>query len=299
MMNFIELIILAAIWGASFLFMRIGAPEFGPIVLAALRVSIGSLVLLPALRTAAARAQLRQFIGPLLILGLTNSALPFCLFAYSTLALDAGFDSILNATTPLWGALIAYLWLRAPLTRIQVLGLTSGLIGVIILVVGRMNEAETATEPSVPLSLAIGAVLSATLLYAFAANYSKQRLATVAPNLVAFSSQFFAAIILLPLAWLYWPQQPIAASTWFAVSALGILCSGVAYLLYFRLVAHAGPSYAMSVAFLVPIFGTLWGVSFLGEQVTTFMLVGCTIILVGTGLASGKIKRLTFSVTRR
>ncbi|WP_185182588.1 DMT family transporter [Mycoavidus sp. B2-EB] len=298
-MNLIELIILAAIWGASFLFMRIGTPEFGPIVLAALRVSIGSLVLLPVLRTASARAQLRQFIGPLLILGLTNSALPFCLFTYSTLALDAGFDSILNATTPLWGAFIAYVWLRVPLTRIQILGLAGGLIGVIILVVGRMSEAEMATEHGVSPSLAIGAVLSATLLYAFATNYSKHRLAAVAPNLVAFSSQFFAALTLLPLAWFYWPQQPIAASTWYAVSALGILCSGIAYLLYFRLVAHAGASYAMSVAFLVPIFGTLWGVCFLGEQITVFMMVGCAIILAGTGLASGKIKSLTFPVTRR
>ncbi len=298
-MNLIELIILAAIWGSSFLFMRISTPELGPIALIALRVGIGALVLLPVLRTALARAHLRQFIWPLFIVGITNSAVPFCLFAYSTLMLDAGFDSILNATTPLWGALIAYLWLRTPLTKMQILGLAVGLTGVIILVVSRMHEGGNATEHSVPLILAIGAALSATLLYAFATNYSKQRLAAVSPGVVAFSSQFFAAITLLPLALLTWPEQPIALSTWHAVGALGILCSGVAYLLYFRLVAHAGASYAMSVAFLVPIFGTLWGVCFLGEQLTTSMGVGCITILAGTALASGKIKRLTLPVSWR
>src|SRR5437016_2320412 len=174
-MPIVELLLLAAIWGASFLFMRMGAPEFGPVALIALRVGIAALVLLPVLRSAAARQHLRNKAWPLLVVGIVNSALPFCLFAYSTLYVNAGFDSILNATTPLWAALVALVWLRTPMARVQVLGLLIGLAGVVTLVWDKIG----AGLPNV--WLAIGAALMATLLYGYAVNYSKQRLAGVPP----------------------------------------------------------------------------------------------------------------------
>jgi drug/metabolite transporter (DMT)-like permease len=283
-MNIVELLLLAAIWGASFLFMRMGAPEFGPVALIALRVGIAALVLLPVLRSAAARQHLRNKAWPLLVVGIVNSALPFCLFAYSTLYVNAGFDSILNATTPLWAALVALLWLKTPMAKLQVLGMLIGLAGVVILVWDKIG----AGLPSV--WLAIGAALAATLLYGFAVNYSKQRLAGVPPFVVAFGSQSFATVVLLPFALFYWPSGPISTSAWYAVLGLGVVCTGFAYILYFRLIENVGSAYAASVTFLIPIFGVIWGAVFLREEVSPTMMMGCLVVLLGTALATGKVK---------
>jgi drug/metabolite transporter (DMT)-like permease len=283
-MNAIELMLLAAIWGASFLFMRVAAPELGPIPLIALRVGIAALILAPALRTAHSFGQFRSRLWPLLVVGLTNSALPFCLLAWSTLYVSAGLDSVLNATTPLWAALIAATAYQATINRGQMTGLLLGLTGVMVLV---WDTVEAATK-HVP--LAIGAALLATLLYGFAVNYSKRHLAGIRPFVVAFGSQFFASIVLVPLAWLAWPKHAVIPSTWACVAALGIVCTGLAYVLFFRLVENVGASYAASVTFVIPIFGVLWGVIFLNEKVTPMMIAGGAIILLGTALASGKLK---------
>lgn len=283
-MNLLELFALAAIWGASFLFMRVATPDFGPIALIALRVGIAALVLAPVLQSADARGQFRSKAWPLFVVGVTNSAIPFCLFAYSTLYVDAGFDSILNATTPLWSALIAAIGFHVAMKRDQVIGLTLGLAGVVVLAWDKI----TAGTSDVP--LAVGAVLLATALYGFAINYSKRHLAGVRPFVVAFGSQFFASIVLLPLALFFWPTHAIDLSTWTCVAALGVFCTGLAYILFFRLIEHAGTTYAASVTFLIPIFGLIWGAVFLGEKITPMVVVGCAIIFFGTALASGKLR---------
>lgn len=283
-MNLVELIVLAAIWGASFLLMRVTVPEFGPIALIALRVGIATIVLAPILRSAAARSQLRGAALPLLVVGVTNSAIPFCLLAYSTLYVDAGFDSILNATTPLWAALIGAAAFQVPMRRVQTLGLVIGLLGVVTLVWDTLD----AGRAGVP--VAVIAALAAASFYGFAVNYSKRRLAGVKPFVVAFGSQFFASLLLIPLALFYWPAQAVAVSAWACVAALGVVCTGFAYILYFRLIESAGASYAASVTFLVPVFGLVWGAIFLGEKITPIMLAGCMIVLSGTAIASGRVK---------
>lgn len=149
------------------------------------------------------------------------------------------------------------------------------------------NTFDAATK-NVP--LAIGAALLATFLYGFAVNYSKRKLAGVRPFVVAFGSQFFASVVLAPLAWFAWPHSTIASSTWACVAALGIVCTGLAYVLFFRLVENVGAPYAASVTFVIPIFGVLWGVIFLNEKITPMMAIGGVIILFGTALASGKLK---------
>ncbi|SFI11101.1 Threonine/homoserine efflux transporter RhtA [Collimonas sp. OK307] len=282
-MNIVELFLLAAIWGASFLFMRVGTPEFGPVPLIALRVGIAALVLLPVLRSAAARAHVRRRAWPLLVVGVTNSALPFSLFAYSTLYVNAGFDAVLNATVPLWTGLIAFVWLKAPMSRPQVIGMLVGMAGVIVLVWDKIGEG----QPGV--WLATGAVLLATLSYGFAINYSKTRLAGVPPLVVASGSQLAATLVLLPLAFLYWPAAPVSATAWYAVLALGVVCTGFAYAIFYRLLDRVGSAYAASVTFLIPIFGVIWGAVFLKEAVTVSMILGCLIILFGTALATGKL----------
>lgn len=161
-MNVIELITLAAVWGASFLFMRVATPELGPIPLIALRVGIATLALLPIMRSAVARGQFRAKVGHLLVVGLTNSAIPFCLLAYSTLSVNAGLDSVLNATTPLWAALIVSIGFQASMGRQQIFGMLIGFLGVVVLV----RDTLVAGTSGVP--LAIGAALVATLFYGFA-----------------------------------------------------------------------------------------------------------------------------------
>jgi drug/metabolite transporter (DMT)-like permease len=283
LMNIAELLSLAAIWGASFLFMRIGAPEFGPVPLIALRVGIAALVLLPVLRSAVARNHLRRKLWPMLVVGVTNSAVPFSLFAYSTLYVNAGFDAVLNATVPLWTGLIAFAWLKIPMSRPQVIGMVVGMLGVIVLVWDKIGEG----QPGV--WLATGAVLLATLCYGFAINYSKTRLAGVPPFVVACGSQLAATLVLLPLALLYWPTVPVSPVAWYSVLALGVLCTGVAYVIFYRLLDSVGSAYAASVTFLIPIFGVIWGAIFLKEKVTFGMALGCLIILLGTALATGKL----------
>lgn len=282
-MNVIELLVLAAIWGASFLFMRVAVPELGPIPLIALRVAIAALVLAPALRSGGARSQLRSKLWPLFVVGVTNSAVPFCLLAYSTLYVNAGVDSILNATTPLWAALIAATFFHGSMRLGQVVGLLLGLAGVVVL------AWDTFIGGGSALPLAIGAAVLATLFYGFAVNFSKRHLAGVNPFVVAFGSQLSASILLVPLALFFWPKHSVAPSTWAYVAALGVVCTGFAYVLFFRLVGRVGAAYAASVTFLIPIFGMIWGAVFLGESITSVMIAGCAIVLFGTALASGKL----------
>lgn len=290
-MNVLELIILAAVWGASFLFMRVATPELGPVPLIAVRVGIATVVLLPTMLSASARHQFKAKAGHLLVVGLTNSAMPFSLLAYSTLSVNAGLDSVLNATTPLWTALIASVGFGVSMGRQQLVGMLVGFLGVLVLV-GDLLVGGSSGMPA-----AIAAALVATLCYGFSVNYSKRHLAGVKPFVVAFGSQFFAAIVLAPLAFWDWPTQPISTTTWECVAALGVICTGFAYVLYFRLVEHVGAAYAASVTFLIPVFGIIWGACFLGEKVTPIMFAGAAIVLIGTAITSGKIPSQLFRKT--
>lgn len=283
--DLVELIALAAIWGASFLFMRIGAPEFGPVALTALRVAGATLMLLPLVFWRGHAAALRTHWKPIAVVGLFNTALPFVLFSIAALAINAGLSSIFNATAPLWGALIAWLWLGDRLSRARVLGLFIGFVGVVFLA---WNKASFKPgEHGVSAALAIGACLAATLGYGFAANYTKKKLTGVPPLAVATGSQAAAtALVALPALW-FAPTSMPSAAAWGSVVVLALLCTGVAYPLYFRLIAHLGAARAITVTYLIPLFGALWGALFLSEAITPAMALGCGVVLVGTALASG------------
>lgn len=285
-MPFAELLLLASIWGASFLFLRIAVPVLGPLPLIALRVGIATLVLLPVLRSARARAQLRAKFRPLIVVGLTNSALPFTLFAIGAMHLGPGFEAILNATTPLWAALLGATLFSVPINRAQIVGLFVGLMGVVVLVGGQPGLLHGAA------GWAVAVVLLAPMSYGFAVHVARRHLADTDPVLTAFGSQATAAVLLAVPAAFVWPAHPVPGGIWAAVAALGVLCTGVAYVLYFRLVAHVGAAYAASVTFLIPAFGMLWGALFLHETITPAMIAGCCIILAGTALAGGQWKRL-------
>lgn len=279
-----ELVALAAIWGASFLFMRLGAAEFGPVALAAVRVIGATLFLLPLLALRGQLPVLRQHWKPIFVVGLLNSALPFLCFSYAALSITAGLSSIFNASTPLWGALIAWLWLKDRLTPSRVLGLAIGFAGVLWLA---WDKASFKPGGS---GWAVAACLAATLCYGLAANFTKRHLTGVAPLAVATGSQLAAALALvLPAIW-WWPATPPSHTAWLAAGLLALACTGIAYVLYFRLIAHIGPANAIAVTFMIPVFAVLWGWFFLGEGLTAAMVAGCAVILVGTGLTTGVLK---------
>lgn len=279
-----DLLLLAALWGGSFLFMRIAAPAFGPVALIELRVAIGALCLLPMLAWRNGLGQLRPHAFPILVVGAINSALPFSLLAYAILSVTAGFAAILNSTVPLFAALVAYLWLNERLSRARIAGLAIGFAGVIVLVWGKVSFKAGGT------GLAVIAALVAALLYGIASIYTQRRLRGVAPLAIATGSQIGAALLLLPFAWWLWPQRNPGSAVWLAALALGVVSTGFAYILYFRLIANVGPAKAVTVAFLIPMFGMLWGAMFLAEPVTLNMIGGCGVILLGTGLTTGLLQ---------
>ena len=283
-----ELFALAALWGASFLFMRMGAGEFGAVALSAVRVGVASLVLIPILLAQGLTPELRRHWKPIFIVGVINSALPFLAFSYAALSITAGLSSIFNATAPLFGALVAWLWLRDRVTGARVLGLVIGFAGVLWLAWNNVNQ-EAAFKPGGS-GWAVVACLAAAALYGLSATFTKRYLGGVVPLAVATGSQVSATCVLSVPAMLWWPQAAPSPSAWISVLLLGVLCTGLAYILYFRLIANTGPANAIAVTFLIPAFAVLWGWMFLAEQITATMVVGCAVILLGTALTTGLLK---------
>lgn len=282
--DIIELLLLSMLWGASFLFMRVATPEFGPIALIAVRVFIGALFLMPVLIWKKGMVDITNNIKSIFVVGMLNTALPFCLLAYATLTFTAGFASVLNATSPLWTALIAMVWFNDKSTNTAKMGLAIGFIGVVTMVWSKLVFAESS-----PISSLV-AGLFAAFLYGVAALYSKRHLTNVNPLAIATGSLICASLVLLPLSYFYWPKQDVTSVAWLAVIIMAIASTAIAYVLYFRLVKHVGPSKAITVTYLVPVFGMLFGSIFLGEVITREMLVGCGLILLGTSLATGLVK---------
>jgi drug/metabolite transporter (DMT)-like permease len=280
-----ELILLAAIWGASFLFMRSTSAEFGPIMLITLRTGIAALVLLPWLILQQHTAVMFKHWRTITVIGLTNTAIPFCLFSYSTLYLGAGYASVLNATAPMFGALIGFYWLKDRLLPVAIWGFVIGFIGVLVLSLSRQHT-ELATN-----FLPISAALAATFLYGLAACYSKRYLQGVNALAIATGSQLVATLTLAPLSLFFWPATMPSIASWWQVIILGVVCTAFAYILYFRLIANIGSAKAITVAYLVPVFGVLWGMIFLAEQLSLGMWVGAALVLFGVALTSGLVTR--------
>lgn len=289
----LEFAVLGALWGASFLFMRLGAAEFGPVATAGLRVGIAALCLLPVFLRAAVWADFRARWRPILLVGVLNSGLPFLLYSFAVLHIPTGISAILNATVPLTGALVAWLWLKDRPGGSRVLGLGVGFVGVTLLVLGKsgVDARGVASSSGHALSLlAMGACLLATTCYGIAASFTKRYLTGVHPMASATGSQLGATLALAwPAAWL-WPAQAPSAGAWWAVAALAVLCTSIAYILYFRLIERAGPAKALTVTFLIPVFALFYGALFLGEQISAWMVVCGAVILCGTALSTGLVK---------
>lgn len=279
-----DLLFLGSLWGASFLFMRIAAPEFGPMAMVEMRVAIAAAALVPVYLASRRDRSVDGKLGPIVAIGLINSTAPFCLLAYATIHVPSGFAAILNATSPAWGALIAYLWLKDRLTVGRIIGLILGITGVVVLVWNKFSFGEGGS------ALAILAALGATLLYGFGANYTKRYLHGVDTIAASTLSLLVAAVVLAPFAVVTWPSQAVSLKAWASVAGLGVLCTAMAYIFYFRLVTHVGPARAIAVTFLVPVFAVVWGAIFLDEQITPNMIAGGAVILLGTALSTGVLR---------
>lgn len=280
--DYAVLLSLGALWGGSFLFMRMGAGAFGALPLAGLRAIGAALCFLPLLASRQRLAEWRAHWRPIAVVGLTNSALPFLLFTFATRSLPAGLASIIDGMTPMFAALVGWLWLGQRLDAWRGAGLALGFAGVLWLAEGSL-----ALGPGAGLALLAG--MAATALYGYVVHYTHLRLAGVTPLVVTVGSHMVAALLLLPPTLLFWPARTPPMQAWLAAAGLAVLCTALAYVLFFWVLARVGAARIMVIPYLIPAFGVLWGALLLGEQVSTRMLGGCAVILLGTALTTGSI----------
>lgn len=275
----LELGALAAIWGASFMFQRIAAPEFGALPLGEVRLALGAIVLLPFLWRE--RASFPRRLWPTLaLIGAINSAIPFALFAWAAQHAPAGMVAISNSLAVMFTALVAFLFYGERIGGRHTAALAAGFAGVAILASAKIAGAS--------IGLAVLAGSTAAFLYGVGVNLVRHKLAGLPPIALAAATLGCAALILLPFAIATWPAHAISALSWSSAVALGVVCSGIAYALYYRLIQRVGSSRAVTVTYLVPLFAVLWAWVLLGETPTWRMLIAGILILGSVALAQGK-----------
>jgi len=266
------------------LFFRVAAPVLGPLVTAESRALIGGLALLIYYRATGIDLEFRLHWRAYLVIGALNSALPFSLFAFASMYLSASYAVILNASAPLWGGVFSAIWLGERLTMRKSLGLLLGVAGVALVM--RLGV----PEPTPMLAWASAACILATMCYSLAGIYMRKYSVKLRPQGLATCSLLGAAVVILPLLPLVPPNGPPTVAVILCVLALSLLCSTVAFVIYFRLIADVGPTKALTVTFLMPGFGMLWGALLLNEHITLVMLGGCGLILLGTALVFDLLK---------
>ena len=266
----LELLALGAIWGSSFLFMRIAANPFGPFALVEVRLALGALVLLPFLWRE--RAHFRAGMWPrLAMIGAINSAIPFLLFAWAAQRSPAAIGAICNAMTVLFTALVGFLFFGQKIGTRRSLALLVGFVGVVVL--------STSKAGGLSVGGAVVAGSAAALLYGVGVNLVRKHLAGIPPAAAAAATLGCAALLVLPFAATHWPTARIPPGAWGAAIAIGVVCTGYAFLLYYRLIQRIGPARASTVTYLVPLFGAGFAWAFLGEPVTLAMLAAGVLIL--------------------
>jgi drug/metabolite transporter (DMT)-like permease len=266
-----------------------GAAEFGPLATAWTRVCVATLFLLPFMLWQGHWALFKSKWKIILGFGIFNSALPFALFAYAVMHISTGLSAILNAAVPLFAAVVAWLWLDDRLNRWRIAGLFIGFMGVTLLASNQTSFHTEANPDASPWGqyTAIAACLVATLCYAIAGSFTKKFMPNLPPLVSSTGSQLGACLALaLPAFWAM-PEAMPSTQAWLAVIILGVACTGIAYILYFRLVNRAGPAKALTVTFLIPVFALIYAVLFLNETVTLSMVLLGVVVVFGTAMSSG------------
>ena len=279
--DFAGLSLLGALWGGSFLFIRVAVSALGPFLLVELRVGLAATALLLYALVAGRLPKIRSRWRSFLVLGFVNAAVPFCLIATAEIHLTASLAAILNSTTVMFTAIVGAVWMGDLLTARKVVGIVLGIAGVAVLV---------GWDP-LPLSgivlLSVAAMLLASLSYALGATYVKWSFSGIPPLGMAIGQMTAATVLLLPLSVVGTPQGVLSSSVAFCVLGLALLSTAVAYLIYFRLIENVGPTSTVTVTLLVPVFGLLFGVLLLDEPFGPGTLAGLGIILSSVVLITG------------
>lgn len=272
----IKFILLAAIWGGSFLFMRVTAPVIGGFWTAELRLAIGTLVLLIFMAVRRLPLQIKHW-NHYVVVGLLNCALPFTLFGLAGRILPAGYSAVLNSTVPFWVCIFGVWLLKSPVTKQNFIALCVGIVGVVFVA----QPSSQIDWSSIFIISLIGCCV-ASASYGLATIYSKTQAVGVSSQAMATMSQLFGAIFLLPFAVIFNGEVgQVTLSVIVSILLLGILCSGAAFLLFYGLVDEVGPLMASSVTFVVPLFGIFWGWLFLNERLDWHVMIGCAFIIGG------------------
>jgi drug/metabolite transporter (DMT)-like permease len=282
----IELLLLSVLWGGAYLFTRAAVPAFGPAPLVSMRLGIAALILLPIVFYRGGGSQLRANPHALFMVGVPYTALPFMLMTWGALHITAGLSAVLNATAPMFAALVAHFVLKERLGAWRAAGLVLGFTGVLILMSSGNVSLKTAEGP-----LAVLAVLGTAMIWSVGASYTRRKMAGIDPLVTTAGSLALASLALLPWAWATWPATPPSLRAWGEMAFLGVFSSGLGMWMYFRLLSRIGAVRAMSVTFLSPLVAMVSGALYLGEALTLQMLVGCAIVLLGTALSLGLIGR--------
>ncbi len=282
--DYILLITLSAIWGGSFIFMRVLSPALGPVVTADMRLLIAGVVLTLYLRIRNQRLDLLKNLKRYIIIGLLNSGIPFLLFSFAALYLPSSISVIINSLTPLFGVLFSILWLNEKVTPKKISGIALGIVGVIII---RGSEN---LELTLMTTIAMAACVFATMLYGLASTYVKVHAKDIAPSAVATGSQLVAGIVFLPLIYFFPIRTELTTQIVLTTISFSVLCSAIAYVIFYRLLNNLGTTKALSVTFLIPVFGFIWGYIFLKEEITMIMIVGSLFVLSGIYFVTGKEK---------
>ncbi|MBC7648320.1 MAG: DMT family transporter [Vitreoscilla sp.] len=284
----LDYLALGALWGSSFLFMHFATAEFGPLATAAGRVGIAAAFLLPIVIIKGKLGELQKHWKKIFFMGIFNSAIPFACFAFSLLSITTGLSAILNATVPMFGALVAWVWLKDKPALSRIAGILIGFTGIALLAWDKATFRPDATGATP--GWAVLACLLACLCYGISANFTKKYMGGIHPMVTAAGSQMGATLgLLVPAIWL-WPARTPSTSAWLAMLILGVACTGIAYILYFRLIANAGPQRTLTVTFLIPVFAVIYGAVFLRESITPWMMLCAVVIVCGTALATGLIR---------
>lgn len=285
------LLFLGAVWGGAFLFLRVASPEVGPVWVAEIRIALAAVIL----AIVAGRRTLAVARGRLLdlaIVGVTFSALPFSLIAFATLTLPTGYGALINASTPLFTALLGVAWLGQRLSGRVVAGLVAGLAAVLVLV--GLSPLELGPRTL----LAVAAALGTALSYAFAGTFVRRRLHDVGGTELATAQLVSGAILLLPIALLSGPPGVPSGAGAASVLAIATLSTALAWPLFFRVLSRTTPTAASTVTFIVPAFGIAWGALALGEPIGPELVLGFGLIMVSLVLVLGLRPSIGVSVER-
>jgi drug/metabolite transporter (DMT)-like permease len=282
--DLVRLVTLAALWGASYLFMRIAVPHVGSAWMAEGRTLTGGLVMTAFVLSTRVPMQVPRFWKGYLVVGTVGVALPFWLIGTAMKTIDASTAAILNATSPIFGAIVAAVWLREKLTVEKVLGIAISIAGIAILV--GWTPRPMSREELVACSLS----LVACACYGFVAVFTKVKLKDAPSSAMSTASCLVAAAAMAPFTPWHVAAGPVPMAAWLSIAALWIFCTGIAFILYYRLIADLGPTRAVMVTLLIPVFGIFWGVVFLGEPVTAGRLASCATVLAGCALALGLVR---------